>query len=90
MQTQDYLTYNTVFKLSSEEFEKLRYYLKILGYRIDPNFGTYNKHTFNKRYKLILDHEGDLSWWMDDSYYHPLGKEYSYKEIMKLVSLVPV
>lgn len=89
MQTHDYLTCDTVFKLSLEEFEKLRLYLKILGYRIDSNFGNYREQ-FHEYYKLILDQEGDLSWWMDESYYCPLGKEYSYEEIIKLVSLAPV
>ena len=82
MNTDDYILKEDVTKLTEDEFNNFRNYLRLTGFTVD---GRYSDLSF-ARYKvccLVMDTDGDLVW----ETAIPNGNQITLEEIRRMIKL---
>lgn len=85
MQICDYIRYSDVHKLSAEQWQKFREYLRGYGHRVSDGYGNQTA-TYHDHWCIELDSDGDLTW---RNYSHDRARAIPFELIIQAIEPQP-
>ncbi len=86
MKINDYITAADVNKLTPDQWDQFRSYLRGYGYQVADLLGKQDQdHTYNINHCVILDKEGDLFWCDRHTAIDKDGKQVTYEQIIEMI-----